>query len=85
MASSPQRNHAFIYDRKVASHYNRSYDNVAHNSHAILPLVLLLFMVEADLGKIMLCLMFLGECAKNLQLFIMLAILRLFFHVKMQK
>jgi hypothetical protein len=34
MASSPQRNHAFIYDRKVASrsHYNRSYD---HNSHAM--------------------------------------------------
>jgi hypothetical protein len=50
-----------------------------------LPLVLLLFMVEAGLGKIMLCLMFLGECAKNLQLFIMLAILRLCFHVKMQK
>jgi hypothetical protein len=37
MASSPQRNHAFIYDRKVASrsHYNRSYDHVAHNSHAM--------------------------------------------------
>jgi hypothetical protein len=50
-----------------------------------LPLVLLLFMVEAGLGKIMLCLMFLGECAKNLQLFIMLAILHLYFHVKMQK
>jgi hypothetical protein len=50
-----------------------------------LPLVLLLFMVEAGLGKIMLCLMYLGECAKNLQLFIMLAILRLYFHVKMQK
>jgi hypothetical protein len=27
MASSPQRNHAFIYDRKIASHsnYNKSY------------------------------------------------------------
>jgi hypothetical protein len=37
MASSPQRNHAFIYDRKVASrsHYNRSYDHAAHNSHAM--------------------------------------------------
>jgi hypothetical protein len=37
MASSPQRNHAFIYDRKVASrsHYNRSYDHAAYNSHAM--------------------------------------------------
>ena len=32
MASSPQRNHAFIYDRKIAnrSHYNRNYDHVAY-------------------------------------------------------
>jgi hypothetical protein len=31
MDSSPQRNHAFIYDRKIAScsHYNRSYDHAA--------------------------------------------------------
>jgi hypothetical protein len=37
MASSPQRNHAFIYDRKIASHthYNRSYDHDAFNSHAM--------------------------------------------------
>jgi hypothetical protein len=37
MASSPQRNHAFIYDRKVASrsHYNRSYDHATYNSHAM--------------------------------------------------
>jgi hypothetical protein len=37
MAISPQRNHAFIYDRKIASrsHYNRSYDNVANDSHAM--------------------------------------------------
>jgi hypothetical protein len=37
MASSSQRNHAFNYDRKVASrsHYNRSYDHAAHNSHAM--------------------------------------------------
>jgi hypothetical protein len=36
MASSPQRNHAFIYDKRVAScsHYNRSYDHAAHTSHA---------------------------------------------------
>jgi hypothetical protein len=35
MASSPQRNHAFIYDRKIGNraHYNRSYDHDAFNSH----------------------------------------------------
>jgi hypothetical protein len=35
MASSTQRNHAFIYNRKIASHsnYNRSYD--AFDSHAM--------------------------------------------------
>jgi hypothetical protein len=37
MASSPQRNHAFMYDRKVASrsHFNRNYDHAAYNSHAM--------------------------------------------------
>jgi hypothetical protein len=37
MASSPQRNHDFIYDRKIVScsHYNRSYDNVANDSHVM--------------------------------------------------
>jgi hypothetical protein len=37
MASSHQRNHAFIYDRKIASrtHYNRSYDHAAYNSHVV--------------------------------------------------
>jgi hypothetical protein len=38
MASSPQRNHAFIYDRKIASrsHYNKNYVHTAYNdSHAM--------------------------------------------------
>jgi hypothetical protein len=38
MANSPQRNHAFIYDRKIASrsHYNKSYVHAAYNdSHAM--------------------------------------------------
>jgi hypothetical protein len=38
MASSPQRNHAFIYDRKNASypHHNKSHIHVAYNdSHAM--------------------------------------------------
>jgi hypothetical protein len=35
MASSSQRNHAFIYDRKIASH-NKSYAHTAYNdSHAM--------------------------------------------------
>jgi hypothetical protein len=35
IVSNPQRNHAFIYDRKIANHahYNRSYD--AFNSHTM--------------------------------------------------
>jgi hypothetical protein len=37
MVSNPQRNHAFIYDRKIANHahYNRSYDHDGFNSHAM--------------------------------------------------
>jgi hypothetical protein len=38
MASSSRRNHAFIYDRKIASrsHYNKSYVHTAYNdSHAM--------------------------------------------------
>jgi hypothetical protein len=50
-----------------------------------LPLVLLLFMVEVGLEEIMLCLMCLRECAMDLLLFIILAILLLYFHVRTQK
>jgi membrane protein implicated in regulation of membrane protease activity len=50
-----------------------------------LPLVPPLFMVEVGLGEIMSCLMRLGECAMDLLPFIMLAILLLYFHVRMQK
>jgi hypothetical protein len=37
MASSTQMNHAFIYNRKIASHssYNRRYDHDAFDSHAM--------------------------------------------------
>jgi hypothetical protein len=37
MASSNQKNHAFIYNRKFASHsnYNRGYDHDAFDSHAM--------------------------------------------------
>jgi predicted RNase H-like nuclease (RuvC/YqgF family) len=48
-------------------------------------LVLLLFMVEVGLGEIMLLLILQGKFAMDLLLFIMLAILLLYFHVRMQK
>jgi hypothetical protein len=48
-------------------------------------LIPLLFMVEVDLGEIMLLLMHLVKLVMVLLLFIMLAMLRLYFHVKMQK
>jgi hypothetical protein len=37
MANSTQRNHAFIYNRKIASHsnYNKSYNHDAFDSHAM--------------------------------------------------
>jgi hypothetical protein len=45
----------------------------------------LMIMVEIDLGIIMMCLMRLGEFAMVLLLFTILAILPLYFHVKIQK
>jgi hypothetical protein len=45
----------------------------------------LLLMVEVGLGEIMFCLMRLGQCAMDLLLFIILAILLLYFHVRTQK
>jgi hypothetical protein len=48
-------------------------------------LALLLCMVEVGLGKIMLCIMCLGEYVMNLLLFTMRAILRLHLYVRMKK
>jgi hypothetical protein len=48
-------------------------------------LALLMLMVEIGLGVIMLCLMHLGELAMVLLLFSILAILPLYFYVRMQK
>jgi hypothetical protein len=38
MASSPQRNHAFMYDKKIASrsHYNKSYVHTAYNDSHVM-------------------------------------------------
>jgi hypothetical protein len=88
MASSPQRNHAFIYDRKLLAVLIivRVMFMLLIMTHMLcLHLALLLFMVEVSLGEIMLCLMLLGECAMDFLLFIMLAILLLYFHVRTQK
>jgi hypothetical protein len=48
-------------------------------------LVPLLFMVEVRLGEIMLLLMLLGKFTMDLLLFIMLAMLPLYFYARMQK
>jgi hypothetical protein len=85
MASSPQKNHAYIYDRKFTrnAHNDRYYTHTMIASSSIV--------VEIGLGAIMLCLMRLGEImllgkrAMNLLLFFMLATLLLFFRVRMQK
>jgi hypothetical protein len=50
-----------------------------------MPLVVLVFMVEVGLGEIMLCIMYLRKCVMNLLLFFMLAILLLYFLVRMKK
>jgi hypothetical protein len=82
MASSSQKNHAFMYhDRKFSrnSHYNRSYN--AFDSHAMIASS---SHFNGRPRKI-LCLMLLGKCVINLPLSFMLATLCMYFHVKMKK
>jgi hypothetical protein len=87
MASSPQRNHAFIYNEKllVILIIIGVMIMMLLIHMLCLPLALLLCMVEVGLGEVMLCLMCLGECAMNLLPFTMLAILHLRFYVRMKK
>jgi hypothetical protein len=88
MASSLKRNHAFIYDRKllVIPIIIRVMFILLTIIHMLcLPPALLLCMVEAGLGKIMLCIMCLEKCVINLLLFFMLATLLLYFHVRIKK
>jgi hypothetical protein len=84
MVNNPHRNHAFIYDRKIANHahYNRSYNHDAFNSHAMFASS---STFNGRLGEIMLCLMLLEKCVMNLLPFTMLAILHLRFYVRMKK
>jgi hypothetical protein len=88
MVSNSQRNHAFIYDRKIANHAQLliiiGVMIMMLLIHMLcLPLVLLLCMVEVGLGEIILCRICLRKCAMNLLPFIMLTILHLFFYVRM--
>jgi hypothetical protein len=92
MASSSQKNHAYIYDKNSLVMLIMIDAMIAlflMMLHLILMLcshlVPLLFMVEEDLDVIMLCLMRLGKLAMVLLLSIMLAMLPLYFYAKMQK
>jgi hypothetical protein len=85
MASSSQKNHAFIYDRKLFrnAHYNRSYD--AYDSHAMIASSSTFVHGRSRPEREMLFIMCLGKCIMNLLLFSMLATLLLYFHVKIRK
>jgi hypothetical protein len=88
--SHDQKNHAYLYAHvKKVSHHNRSYDHAAlplyHDSHAMVASSSTYAYGRIGLGVIMLCLMRLGEIAIVLLLSIMLAMLLLCFHAKMQK
>jgi hypothetical protein len=85
MASSTQMNHAFIYNRKIASHsnYNRSYDHDAFDSHAMFASSSTF--VHGRCRPRRNHVMCLGKCVMNLLPFTMLAILHLRFYVRMKK
>jgi hypothetical protein len=87
MASSSQKNHGFMYNRKllVIPIIIGVIVMMLFIHMQCLPRVLLLSTVEVGLGEIMLCIMCLGKCVMNLLLFTMLAILHLSFYVGMQK
>ena len=85
MASSPQRNHAFIYNEKLLVILIIIGVMMCLIHMLSLLLALLLCMVEVSLGEIMLCIMCLGKYVMNLLQFTMLAILLLQFVIRMKK
>jgi hypothetical protein len=87
MASSPQRNHAFIYDRKIANHayYNRSYDHDASNSHAMFASSSTLVHGRSRPRRNHVVHHVPKKCVIYLLLFSMLSTLLLYFHVRMKK
>jgi hypothetical protein len=87
MASSPQRNHAFIYNRKIASssNYNRSYDHDAFNLHAMSASSSTFVHGRSRPRRNHVVHHVPRKCTMNLLLFSMLATLFLYFHVRMKK
>jgi hypothetical protein len=89
MASNPQRNHAFIYDRKIASrsHYNKSYVHTAYNdSHAMFASSSI-FVHGRSRPRRNHIMPYVPRkmCNENPLLFFMLATLLLYFLVRMKK
>jgi hypothetical protein len=85
MASSPQRNHAFIYDRKIASRSHKSYDHTAYDSHAMFASSSTFVHGRRRPRRNHVVSHAPKKCAMDRLLFIMLAILRLYFHARMLK
>jgi hypothetical protein len=85
MASSSQKCHAYIYDRKYSRNVHRSYDYNAFDSHAMFASSSTFVHGRSRPRKIMLCIMWLRECVMNLLPFTMLAILLLRLYVRMKK
>ena len=86
MASSPQRNHAFIYDRKIASrtHFNRSYGHATYNSHVMIASSST-FVHGRSRPRRNHVVHHVPRKVCNKSMFFMLATPRLYFHVRMKK
>jgi hypothetical protein len=95
MVGSFQKNHAYLYDKRITSiaHHDRCYDHDVSHYVMMLHLVLMpclhlaphMLMVEISLGAIMLLLMCLGEHPLDQLLFIKHVMLHLYCYVKMIK
>jgi hypothetical protein len=88
MANSPQRNHAFIYDRKIASrsHYNKSYVHTAYNdSHAMFASSSTFVHGRSRPRRNHVVHLVPRKMCNEPTTVFMLATLLLFFHVRMQK
>jgi hypothetical protein len=85
MATSPQRNHAFIYDRKIASH-NKSYVHTSYNdSHAMFASSSTFVHGRNKPRKNHVVYHVPRKMCNKPTTFFMLATLRLYFHVRMKK
>jgi hypothetical protein len=87
MASSTQRNHAFIYNRKIACHSNcdRSYDHDVFDSHAMFASSSTVVHGRSRPRRNHVVHHVPRNCVIYLLMFSMLATLLLYFHVRMKK